>query len=144
VIAGGRVSNIGTTVVVDPYSTDSSQAAATRLAINPVVEGPGAGTEIVGGIRTWLVSVAALRAGLLHRVLNYVGVVVGRAGTLSAVPALDEVGGGFFGLTQIVWFLGLGSLSIRNSRRETVQRSREFDTAFRYPRRCARGHRRRS
>jgi hypothetical protein len=120
VIASGMISNIGTTVVVDLYSTDPNQAAATWLAINPVVEGLGGGNEIVGGIWTLLVSVAALRAGLLHRALNYVGVVVGMAGILSAIPALGEVGGGIFGLTQIVWFVGLGILLVRNSRRETV------------------------
>jgi hypothetical protein len=120
VIASGMISNIGTTVVVDLYSTDPNQAAATWLAINPVVEGLGGGNEIVGGIWTLLVSVAALRAGQLHRVLNYVGVVVGMAGILSAIPALGDVGGGIFGLTQIVWFLGLGILLVRNSRRETI------------------------
>lgn len=120
VIASGMISNIGTTVVVDLYSTDPNQAAATWLAINPVVEGLGGGNEIVGGIWTLLVSVAALRTGQLHRVLNYVGVVVGMAGILSAIPALGDVGGGIFGLTQIVWFLGLGILLVRNSRRETI------------------------
>jgi hypothetical protein len=120
VIASGMISNIGTTVVVDLYSTDPNQAAATWLAINPVVEGLGGGNEIVGGIWTLLVSLAALRAGLLHRALNYLGVVVGVAGILSAVPALGEVGGGVFGLTQIVWFVGLGILLLRNSRQETM------------------------
>jgi hypothetical protein len=120
VIASGMISNIGTSVVVDLYSTDPNQAAATWLAISPVVEGLGGGNEIVGGIWTLLVSAAALRAGLLHRALNYVGVVVGMAGILSAVPALGEVGGGIFGLTQIVWFVGLGILLLRNSRRETM------------------------
>jgi hypothetical protein len=62
--------------------------------------------------------VAALRAGMLHRVLNYVGVVVGMAGILSAVPALGEVGGGIFGLTQIVWFLGLGIVLLQTSRQK--------------------------
>jgi hypothetical protein len=114
------ISNIGTTVVVDLYSTDPNQAAATWLAISPVVEGLGGGNEIVGGIWTLLVSLAALRAGLLHRALNYLGVVVGVAGILSAVPALGEVGGGVFGLTQIVWFVGLGILLLRNSRQETM------------------------
>jgi hypothetical protein len=85
-----------------------------------VVEGLGGGNEIVGGIWTLLVSLAALRAGLLHRALNYLGVVVGVAGILSAVPALGEVGGGVFGLTQIVWFVGLGILLLRNSRQETM------------------------
>ncbi|MDX1746142.1 MAG: DUF4386 family protein [Halobacteriales archaeon] len=120
VIASGMITNIGTGVVVDLYSTDPNQAAATWLAINPVIEGLGGGNEVVGGIWTLLVSVAALRAGLLHRALNYFGVVVGVAGILSAVPALGEVGGGVFGLTQIVWFVGLGILLLRNSRRETV------------------------
>ena len=57
---------------------------------------------------------------MLNRALNYVGVVVGMAGILSAVPALGEVGGGIFGLTQIVWFLGLGILLLRTSRRGTI------------------------
>jgi hypothetical protein len=120
VIASGMISNIATGVVVDLYSTDPTQAAATWLAINPVVEGLGGGNEIVGGIWTLLVSLAALRAGMLHRALNYVGIVVGVAGILSAVPALGEVGGGVFGLTQIVWFVGLGLILLRSSRREAV------------------------
>ena len=114
------ISNIGTGVVVDLYSTDPDQAAATWLAISPVVEGLGGGKEVVGGIWTLLVSLAAVRAGMLHRALNYVGVVVGMAGILSAVPALGEVGGGIFGLTQIVWFVGLGVLLLRSSRRDVV------------------------
>jgi hypothetical protein len=120
VIASGMISNIGTAVVVDLYSTDPNQAAATWLAINPVVEGLGGGNEVVGGIWTLLVSLAAVRAGMLHRLLNYFGVVVGLVGILSAVPALGEVGGGIFGLTQILWFAGLGLLLLRTSRRETV------------------------
>jgi hypothetical protein len=46
--------------------------------------------------------------------------VVGTAGILSAIPALGEVGGGIFGITQIVWFVGLGILLLRASRREAV------------------------
>jgi hypothetical protein len=57
---------------------------------------------------------------MLHRALNYVGIVVGVAGILSAVPALGEGGGGVFGLTQIVWFVGLGLILLRSSRREAV------------------------
>jgi hypothetical protein len=118
VIASGMISNIGTSVVVDLYSTDPNQAAATWLAISPVVEGLGGGNEIVGGVWTLLVSVVALRAGMLHRALNYLGIVVGLAGIVSAVPALGEIGGGVFGLTQIVWFVGLGLVLLRTSRRE--------------------------
>jgi hypothetical protein len=120
VIASGMIANVGTAVVVDLYGTDPNRAAATWLAIAPVVEGIGGGNEVVGGIWTLLVSVAAFRAGMLHRALNYLGVVVGAAGIASAVPALGEVGGGMFGLTQIVWFVGVGLLLLRTSRRETL------------------------
>ena len=120
VIASGMISNIGTSVVVDLYATDPNQAAATWLAINPVVEGLGGGNEIVGGIWTLLVSLAAIHAGLLHRTVNYLGVIVGLAGILSAIPALGEVGGGIFGLTQIVWFVGIGILLLRTNRRDEL------------------------
>jgi len=42
--------------------------------------------------------------------VNYFGLVVGTAGILSAIPALGEIGGGIFRLTQIVWFVALGVL----------------------------------
>ena len=120
VIASGMVANIATGVVVDLYGTDPTQATTVWLAVSPVIDGLGGGNEIVGGIWTLLVSVVALRARALHRALNYVGLVVGTAGILSAIPALGEVGGGIFGLTQIVWFVGLGILLLRASRREAA------------------------
>ena len=114
-IASGMISNIGTGVVVDLYSKDPAQAATVWLAIDSVVEGLGGGNEIVGGIWTLLVSWAALRAGELPRALNYLGVVIGVAGILSAVPALGELGGYIFGLGQIVWFVWLGIVMLRSS-----------------------------
>jgi hypothetical protein len=88
------------------------------LAVSPVIDGLGGGNEIVGGLWTLLVSVVALRTRALHRLVNYLGLVVGGAGILSAIPALGEIGGGVFGLTQIVWFVALGVLLLRAGRRE--------------------------
>jgi hypothetical protein len=124
VIASGMIANIGTGVVVDLYGTDPAQATTVWLAVSPVIDGLGGGNEIVGGIWTLLVSVVALRTRTLHRVLNYFGLVVGTAGILSALPSFGEIGGGIFGLTQIVWFVGLGILLLRTSRRETTPGSR--------------------
>jgi len=75
VIASGMIANIGITTIIGLYATDPDQATATWLAISPVVDGLGGGNEVVGGIWTLLISVAALRAGMLHRALNYFGVV---------------------------------------------------------------------
>lgn len=115
VIASGMVANIGTAVVVDLYSQDPAQAATVWLAIEAVADGIGGGNEIVGGLWTLLVSWAALRTDLLPRFLNYLGLVVGVAGILSAVPALGEIGGMIFGLGQIVWFAWLGIAMLRSS-----------------------------
>jgi hypothetical protein len=125
VIASGMVATLATGVVADLYSTDPTQATTVWLAVSPVIDGLGGGNEIVGGLWTLLVSVVALRTRALHRLVNYLGLVVGGAGILSAIPALGEIGGGVFGLTQIVWFVALGVLLLRAGRREASASLRE-------------------
>lgn len=115
VIASGMIANIGAGVVVELNGRDPSQAAAAWSAISAVTEGLGGGNEIVGGLWALLVSWAALRAGGLPRLLNYLGAVVGLAGILSAIPALGEIGGALFGLGQVIWFAGLGIIMLRSS-----------------------------
>ena len=88
IIASGMIFNIGMDNVVDLFGTDPAQAATVWLAIESVFEGMGGGNEIVGGIWILLVSWAALRAGEFSRILNYLGLVLGVAGILSAVPTL--------------------------------------------------------
>ncbi|WP_152421542.1 DUF4386 family protein [Haloferax gibbonsii] len=125
VIASGMVATLATGVVVNLYSTDPTQATTVWLALSPVIDGLGGGNEIVGGLWTLLVSVVALRTRALHRLVNYFGLVVGAAGILSAIPALGEIGGGIFGLTQIVWFVALGVLLLRAGRHEASAYLRE-------------------
>ena len=60
-----------------------------------------------------LISWVALQAGGLPKALNYLGIVVGIAGILSALPGLGEVGL-IFGLIQIVWFIWLGIVMLRH------------------------------
>src|SRR5215211_3119554 len=63
--------------------------------------------EVVGGIWILLVTWAALLAGRHPRALNYFGVVVGVAGVLTVVPALEVLRVGF-GLGATVWVVWLG------------------------------------
>jgi hypothetical protein len=115
VIASGMIYNIGMDSVVNLYGTDPAQAATVWLAIEFVVTGIGGGNEILGGIWILLVSWAALRAGGLPRALNYLGVVIGAAGILTAFPAVEPVGIAIFGLGGIVWFIWLGIVMLRGS-----------------------------
>ncbi|MFD1687102.1 hypothetical protein [Halobellus litoreus] len=125
VIASGMIATLATSAVVDLYSTDPTQATTVWLAVSPVIDGMGGGNEIIGGLWTLLVSVVALRTRALHRLVNYFGLVVGTAGIISAIPALGEIGGGIFGLTQIVWFVALGVLLLGAGRREASAYLRE-------------------
>jgi hypothetical protein len=115
VVASGYVFNMGMDTVVDLYGKDPAQAATVWLAIESASEGlGGAKGEILGGLWMLLVSWAALRGGGLPRALNYLGVVIGVAGLISAVPALEMLAL-VFGLGQIVWFVWLGIFMLRSS-----------------------------
>jgi len=115
IIVGGMIYNAGMGNVVDLYSKDPAQAAAVWLAIDSVFEGLGGSNEVIGGIWILLTSWAALRAGGLPRVLNYLGVAIGVAGIISVVPALAEIFIYIFALGQIVWFVWLGIVMLRKS-----------------------------
>ena len=114
VIASGMIANIGNSTVVGLFSENQDQAVSLWLAIITVQEALGGGNEIVGGLWVLLLSWAALSAGKLPKVLNYIGVLVGLAGILTVVPAFDVLMD-VFGLGQIVWFAWLGIVMLREN-----------------------------
>ena len=114
VIASGMIFNIGMENVVNLYATDPAQATTVWLAISSVTNGIGGGNEIIGGLWMLLISWVALQAGGLPKALNYLGIVVGLAGIISALPGLGEAGL-IFGLLQIVWFIWLGIAMLRKN-----------------------------
>ena len=114
-IASGMVANAGIAPVVALYATDPAQAALTWQAIETVAGGLGnANGEILGGLWALLVSLAALRAGGLPKGLNLLGLWVGAVGILSLIPGLTGLLIGVFGLSQIIWFVGLGIVLLRS------------------------------
>jgi Domain of unknown function (DUF4386) len=112
VIASGMLMINDAGVVADLYGEDPTQATSVWLALSAVEVGLGGAIELPGGIWILLVSWAALRAGGLPGVLNYLGVVIGVAGLLTVVPALDVLGT-VFGLGFIVWFVWVGIVMLR-------------------------------
>jgi hypothetical protein len=113
-IASGMIANAGLSPVADLYVQDPVQASATWLTIETVTQGLGGGSgEILGGVFTLLVSIAALQVNGLPKGLNYLGIGVGIIGIVSTVPGLHDLGA-VFGITQIVWFVGLGLVLLRS------------------------------
>jgi hypothetical protein len=115
-IASGMVANAGIVPVVALYAKDPVQAALTWQGIESVANGLGnANGEILGGLLMLLVSLAALQAGGLPKGLNILGLMVGAVGIVSLLPGLTEGMIGIFGLGQIIWFVWLGIILLRNS-----------------------------
>jgi hypothetical protein len=121
VIASGMIFNIGMDNVVSLYGTDPAQATTVWLAIESVSNAIGGGNEMLGGLWMLLISWAALQTRGLPKVLNYLGLAIGAAGILSALPELGDVGL-IFGLGQIVWFVWLGIVMLRQSQRAVQPR----------------------
>lgn len=112
-IAGGMVSNAAIGPVVALYATDPAQAALTWQGIESVASGLSGGNgEILGGLFTLLLSLAALRGGGLPRFLTILGLVVGAVGVVSIVPGLSGLTG-VFGLGQLAWFVWLGIVLLK-------------------------------
>ena len=114
IIASGMLINSDLGVVVDLYGKDPAQAASVWVVLSSVEVGLVSRYEIPGGLWVLLVSWAALRAGGLPRALNYLGVVIGVAGLLTVVPALEALQA-VFGLGFIVWWVWLGIVMVRTS-----------------------------
>jgi len=114
IIVSGMIHNVGMQNVVDLYGKDPAQAGTVWLTIDSVLGGLAGSNEAIGGIWILLISWAALRAGELPRVLNYLGVAIGVAGIISVIPTLAEIFIYIFALGQIVWFVWLGIVMLRS------------------------------
>lgn len=115
-IVSGMVANAGLAVIVPLYAKDLAQAALTWQGIEAVVHGLGFGNgDILGGLLTLLVSLAALRAGGLPKGLSILGLLVGAVGILSIIPGLTELMAGIFGLGLIIWEVWLGIVLLRSN-----------------------------
>ena len=92
-IASGMVANAGLATVVALYAKDPAQAALTFQAIEAITNGLGnANGEILGGLWTLLVSLAALRTGGLPKGLNYPRRVGWRGGHHHDHPSAERFG----------------------------------------------------
>ncbi|WP_370979136.1 hypothetical protein [Agaribacterium sp. ZY112] len=105
-IATGFIAQIGLRTVLDISHTDAEQALDLWRILSTLIESLGGGNELVGGLWGVLISLAALRAKLFTKALNYLGLFVGVAGIATLYPAqvLTEI----FGISQIIWFIWLG------------------------------------
>ncbi len=112
-----------------------SHAATVWVGMSAVLAALVGRVEMVGGIWMLLVTWGTVLAGRLPRALNSLGVVVGVAGVLTVVPALEVLGIGFR-LGEIVWIVWLGIVMVRSSPSAAARTVRAF-FAVRFGKRVA-------
>ena len=113
-IASGMISNAGIAPVVAMYTKDPAQAALTWQTIETIASGIGNGNgEILGGVWSLLISLAALRVGVLPKMLNYLGLLVGAVGIATILPGLIDLVG-LFAISQVIWYIWLGVILLRS------------------------------
>ncbi len=113
VIASGMLAVIGIDSVSVIFQNNPNSALTSWQTIEIIQTGIGGGVEVIGGIWVLLISTTALKHSVFNKLLNYLGLLVGITGTLTIIPGLHELGY-IFGLTQIIWFVWIGILMVRN------------------------------
>lgn len=113
VVASGMIFNVGAESVISIYASDPERAATLWLAVGIIQDGLGGGIELLGGVWILIISWTGLKNGIYPKFLNYFGIIIGCAGILSVAPAWD-VFVEIFGLSQIVWFIWLGTIMLRD------------------------------
>ncbi|HEY5981248.1 MAG TPA: hypothetical protein VIT41_16610, partial [Microlunatus sp.] len=116
-LASGLVALAGQRAVVDLAATDPAMAASTWSSISVVQTALGGGIEIVGAAWVLLVSVAGIRSHLLGNALSGLGLGIAVAGAWTLVPPAVTYAAPLFGLGLIVWFIWIGIILLRPSRR---------------------------
>ena len=119
IIATGMITNIGYGTVVDLHDTDPAMAETVWATLDSVTNGLGGGNEVVGGVWVMVLSLAAIPTRTFSKWLCYLGIVMGVAGLITVVPALEDVGI-IFGLGLIVWFGAVGRTLLSRRTSEPV------------------------
>jgi hypothetical protein len=129
VFASGFITLYGWEIIANLYRSDLSQAATLKLVLDTVTIGLDHSDRLLGCLWVLLVSLAALRAGVLPKALNYLGLGIGIPGIIStALPALTELGIAF-GLGIIVWWIWLGIVMLVSRPSLVVEKTTEVESS---------------
>jgi hypothetical protein len=112
VLGAGMIANVAVERA-HALAADPEAAIALWRTLHAVELGLGGGNEIAGGAWILAVSLVALSAGALGRLIVALGAVTGAAGLATILPPLGETAGAAFGLGAIAWFLAVGVQMLR-------------------------------
>jgi len=111
-MCAGMTALVGMNTMTVLYPKDPQASETLFYVYTTVVNALGGGIELVGGLWVLLISVVSLRSCVLPKGLGILGLIVGAFGILTifrSIPMTNEV----FGLSQIIWFFGVGAVLCR-------------------------------
>lgn len=112
-LAYAMISSIAIDTATKLLETDPAQAETLWNSVDVVLSGIGGGTEFIGGLWVFLVSVIILSTKKMPTSLGLIGVIAGLGGIVSIVPIFIEAIN-IFALGMLVWFISTGIYLIRN------------------------------
>lgn len=112
-MCAGMIALVGMNTMIILYSKEPQAAAILFYSYTMVVNALGGGIELVGGMWVLLLSIVGLRSHIFPKLLCLVGFLVGVFGVLTVFPSLPFIKE-VFGLTQIVWFIWVGTVLCRH------------------------------
>lgn len=119
-LASSMVFNYGMGVSLRLSEAAPERAVWMWQVVEAVAQGiGGAGGELLGGLWTLFVSLAARAADALPSAPVRLGLVIGVTGLASCIPVLRNLGIAF-GLLQIVWFAWVGAILLRTPHGERL------------------------
>ncbi|CAM3616166.1 MULTISPECIES: DUF4386 family protein [Pseudoalteromonas] len=110
------------------HEMDPALALTINRTVSIVVDALGGGIELVGAIWVLTISCVGLKHKIFSPLLHYWGLLVSLAGILTLFSGLSflaknpffEVTTAIFGLGQILWFIGIGVMLLRNKTSSVV------------------------
>lgn len=107
-IASGLINNAGITTLITHEFANLDQLTNHWLLIESISNALGGGKgEILGGLFTFLTSIATFKTKKVSKILSGLGLLTGFVGIISILPPLNDIGG-LFGILQVFWFIGIG------------------------------------
>ncbi|WP_298909947.1 DUF4386 family protein [uncultured Aliiroseovarius sp.] len=113
VMGAGMIANVGLAETLS-HTGSAEQAAQLWHMVTTIENGLGGGNEIAGSVWVIAVGLAAWTSGILPRLLNAFGFVIGGCGLLTILPPLEAFGM-VFGLGFILWFAWVGVVLLRRA-----------------------------
>ncbi|MBB3167403.1 DUF4386 family protein [Simiduia aestuariiviva] len=122
VLTSSMIEVVSINALTGLYATDPDAALVLQRSVSVVSGGLGGDIELVGAVWTAIISVIGIKHHIFSRWLNYLGLAVGVAGTLTLLAFFSIFKGNsafelmtlIFGLGQIPWFIWLGTCLYRN------------------------------